>query len=214
MTKGHTAKHAGHTAQQTRAGDESDQRHSRRRFVYWAVVLLVMLLAIPFVCIRVVLPPVDRLRKPGSLKERAEWIAVVCEAGGLAPLPPSATSVRLARSGWSGSRQYYLRFSASPLEIQRFLAKSPALIDACEDVFAPGSKLVESRDLLNPDPQAIYIGRYTYIVKVAPAWFDVEAIVRGHARGYYQGPTGAHELNFVLVDDERHAVYVYVAWGL
>jgi hypothetical protein len=110
----------------------------------------------------------------------------------LAPLPESATEIKVYEWSFIFSGEKYLRFRASPSDIEKFLRESPILQDAeCEKFPADG---IRAR---SPNPNApdwykgdIKKGRL-YIIR--PEW------------GYYPGE--------VVVDDEEHFVFVKIIWS-
>jgi hypothetical protein len=108
----------------------------------------------------------------------------------LASLPESARNVRVYIYRVFLAGEDFLRFEADPNDIERFLADSPSL----NNITAHTSWSEKMRTT-------------SYYNSSAPSWYDQP--VQGRSRRYdLNTPGGIAEL---IVDDERHAVYVY--WG-
>ncbi len=110
----------------------------------------------------------------------------------LAPLPESATEIKVYEWSFIFSGEKYSRFRASPSDIEKFLKKSPILQDVeCEKFPADG---IRARSQ-NPN---------------APDWYK-EDIKKG--RLYITHPEWGYYPGQVIVDDEEHFVYVNIIWS-
>lgn len=132
--------------------------------------------------------------------------------GELAPLPESATEIKVYT--WSSlfSGEEFLRFRASPRDIEQFLDESPILQDAECEKFSRDRMRVRSphdpekwgeyreagHELFVPDPSA-------------PPWYK-EEIIRG-GRRYIIQPEWGHYPGEVIVDGEEHLVFIKVVWS-
>ena len=146
------------------------------------------------------LPRVEDMREPVSAAERTEWIALVQKVAGLAELPPSATDVRIGRSGWRAGRVFVFRFRADPADIETFLTSSPVLAGSVPVVYSPDKTLTPELgegDLLSSEGW--------------PSWF--EPWLRKGGRMYRRGPDAPYEVRWIIVNDETHVVYAYMTWG-
>ena len=149
-----------------------------RRDLLWAVLFILPAIVLGTSWLYVSLPTVNARR--------------ILNLAELAPLPESATDIKVYEWSFIFSGEKYLRFRASPSDIEKFLKESPILQDAeCEKFPADG---IRAR---SPNPNApdwykgdIKKGRL-YIIR--PKW------------GYYPGQ--------VVVDDEEHFVYVNIIWS-
>jgi len=131
----------------------------------------------------------------------------------LAPLPQSATGVRFC--SWSSpfSGEDFIRFTADPNDIERFLAESPALQGQEPERFsATRMRLEHPRD---DQGNLIYRqdGQHEYFIpsSSAPPWYKQE--IRGPARKYPLQPPRYQYPGEVLVDDETNTVYIYASFS-
>jgi len=128
----------------------------------------------------------------------------------LAPLPQSATAVRFY--AWSSpfSGEDFLRFTADPNDIERFLAESLALQGQEPTRYsAERMRLIYPKDFLarNVDDANEYVAPRTG----GPAWYKQE--IRGPARKYRIQPPKYQQPGEVLVDDETHTVYIRLCFS-
>lgn len=133
----------------------------------------------------------------------------------LAPLPPSATEIKVYL--WFTpiipmSGEGYLRFRATPDDIEHFLTTSPILRDVeyANDsenqitLFYPR----DDRRRLSPEDIRYRISRD---LKRAPAWFIKE--LTGSMMGYYIDPSGSQISGAVIVDEASNLVFVRLSFG-
>jgi hypothetical protein len=140
-----------------------------------------------------------------SASYSTEDLAAALKMGRLAPLPSSASGVRVQTAGNMFSRQFYVRFEADRKQLQDFLAASPGLKGIKPLAFDPsvirsdGKTL--SLGLITPDG-------YHYAFSVASnPWFTIE---RGAA--YYVIPQDQDaNYGFLILDPARGTVYLYVS---
>lgn len=125
----------------------------------------------------------------------------------LAPLPPSACEIKvnLWFTPFSGDGQ--LRFRATPDDIARFLATSPILRDV-QYVRYAGSEvaLFYPRDERNPMSLEETRERIARDLTRTPVWFVKE--LEGSMTWYRIDPSGSQTSGTLIVDDDRHVVYV------
>ena len=130
----------------------------------------------------------------------------------LAPLPPSATEMKVNLWFTPMSGEGHLRFNAAPDDIEHFLAASPILRDVeyAKDsenqitLFYPRNE----RRSLSPEDIRYRISRD---LKRAPAWFIKE--LTGAMMGYYIDPSGSQISGTVIVDQEHNLVFVRLSFG-
>jgi hypothetical protein len=131
---------------------------------------------------------------------------------GLAPLPPSATGIRVY--SWSSpfSGEDFLRFTADPNDIERFLLESPALQGQEPRRFsAQQMRLKYPKDYLANSDDRQDGNTYYFPRSTTPMWYKQE--VRGSARKYIVRPPRYQFPGEVLVDDETSTVYVYLCFS-
>jgi len=195
-----------HTVQGRSDVKATEKNLRRLRFTIgplWGWIVLGILLGVPCTYLYLVLPRVEEMREPESAEERSEWFALVREVAGIAELPPSATDVRIARSGWSGARVFLVRFGADANDIEAFLASSPVLEGSRPVVFPPGKKLTTRHHRADGYSISAYDDW--------PSWFDPWLEEGG--RMYRRGPDADYELSWVIVNDGTRVVYAYMTWG-
>jgi len=126
----------------------------------------------------------------------------------LAPLPPSATGIKVY--SWSSpfSGEDLMRFTASPNDIEQFLAQSPALQGQEPRRYSTHMiRLALPKDFQSiPDD-----GNEHFVPHHLPAWYKQE--IRGPARKYVVQPPRYQYPGEVLVDDETNTVYVYLRFS-
>ena len=130
----------------TQSADEPTGNRPRKSRSRWRRVglPLCILLGLPITCAYIFVPRVESMREPVSLVERDEWIAKVRQFGGLGKLPPSATDIRIGRSGWASSWVIVFQFRADPADIETFLASSPAIEGSTPVVYSTEKVLIRS----------------------------------------------------------------------
>ncbi|MFO8012964.1 MAG: hypothetical protein R6X20_06620 [Phycisphaerae bacterium] len=123
-----------------------------------------------------------------------------------AALPPSASDVKV--EGWTTGFCYevWLRFTASPEDVEAFLAASPELRDVEPEHFNRDRML-----LLRPRGQASDAdldadGPHAFAQRspFAPSWYAPEIREKGRV---YSSPSGYN----VIVNDATHTVFIYNA---
>lgn len=141
-------------------------------------------------------------RKYGPLV-RAPWVLGLAQ---LADLPESASRTRVYMFGWMGSMQCYLRFAAEPGDIERFLSRSASLQGLAYQTYSKHRMRLASSDFGDGDGDLKPDGHeYFYRGSHPPYWYKDE--IRGAARRY-PIRLGENRSGEVIVDDERHVVYV------
>lgn len=116
------------------------------------------------------------------------WAPRVLSKLRIAPLPKSARDVRVHIHRDFPSAEGFLRFEADPNDIEQFLFDSPGLAN------------------ITPTPPILwrYRGTTASHSYSAPSWYDQP--IPGRARHYR--PKVLSNGGEMIVDDERHAVYV------
>lgn len=168
-----------------------------RRNLYWAILFLLPGIVLGTERLYTSLPTVAARR-----------ILTLAE---LAPLPESATEIKVYT--WSSlfSGEKFLRFHASPRDIERFLDESTILQGAECQTFSPERMRLHSPD----DPEKwgrYYEAGHEFFIPdpSAPAWYK-EEIRRG--RRYIIHPEWGYYPGEVIVDDEEHFVFVNIIWS-
>jgi hypothetical protein len=125
-------------------------------------------------------------------------------------LPESAKELRVhIRKSLFVSR-YTLRFAAETGDIERFLAESPSLKQAACERYSKERMRIASWDFNDTlgsssrDPGRDYFRPHASV----PNWYSEE--IRGAGRRYEIDPWEGKWSGEVIVDDERHAVYIHV----
>jgi hypothetical protein len=117
------------------------------------------------------------------------WAPNVLARLDLAPLPPSARHIRVDIRRVLFCAEEFLRFEADPDVIEQFLADSANLKKTLRDWDQPRTRTT------------------SYYNSSSPSWYDQP--LSGRWRCYDVNMPG--NIGEVIVDDEKHAVYVY--WG-
>ncbi len=142
-----------------------------------------------------------------SLRVRA-----LLEFAELAPLPESATGVRIY--SWSSpfSGEDYLRFTADAKDIDRFLAESPALQGQEPERFSTERmRLRYTEESMRTVTDANGGHEYFTPRPSAPRWYKQE--IRGPARRYIIQPPRYQFPGHVVVDDETNTIYIRLCFS-
>jgi hypothetical protein len=142
----------------------------------------------------------------------ANVIRAAREQGNLAPLPPSATDLRT--DGWSTgfSSGRYIRFKATPQEIEGFLGASPGLKGVRPERFHPRHMYVPyPKASPRTDGELEEYAHHSYFSLHGPAWYNPTIRTKGrrygipwHGKGYY---------GEIVVDDVHHVVFVHTGYS-
>ncbi len=141
----------------------------------------------------------------------------------LASLPESARDVRVYSSCFLFVRTDYLRFEADPEDIEQFLADSIGLEGITFQTYSKNKMrlatsdygLVARKDMRQANPEFTGFfenlpddgNEYFYSIHVPPAWYKEE--IRGAGRYYDLRENERGCLSELIVDDEKHIVYVF-----
>ncbi len=162
------------------------------------VVIGVFLLWASFIC-HLIVHLVLRRRDAGTLV--------------LAPLPRSAAGVKAYSWSTLFSGEDFVRFTAEPNDIERFIAVSPALQGQ-----EPQRYSRQKMRLPRPQPRDAEggfdmsnVNEYVAPHPAFPDWYKQE--VRGPAHKYKVQPPRYQYPGEVLVDDETHTVYVHLIFS-
>lgn len=109
-----------------------------------------------------------------------------------ASLPPSAAEIRLRTYWWPDEADAYVRFRAEAEDIERYLRASPVLQDA------------------KWEPPSTERTRFPHDL-AGPAWYRQE--IKESMRRCVVRLEGKRCTVTVVVDDERHRVYIKVTWS-
>lgn len=130
----------------------------------------------------------------------------------LAPLPESATAIRVY--SWSSpfSGEDFLCFTAPPSDIERFLIESPALQGQQPIRFSAQKMRLAFPKQIPPtwDPTSD-ANEYFTPRPSKPNWYKQE--IRGPARKYIVQPPRYQFPGEVLIDDETNTVYLYLCFS-
>lgn len=130
----------------------------------------------------------------------------------LAPLPESSKGIRYYTWSTPFSGEDFLRFTAEPNDIERFIAESFALQGQEPERFsAQRMKLERPKDYLtNPDYKED--GNIYYKPPgTMPHWYKRQ--IKGPARIYRIQPPRYQYPGEVLIDDETKTVYIYLCFS-
>ena len=131
---------------------------------------------------------------------------------GLAPLPESATGIRIYTWSSPFSGEDFLRFTAAPEDVERFVSESPALRGQEPTRFSRKHMRLEyPRDHLGNLAYRQDGNTYFLPHSGKPTWYKQE--IRGPARTYIVQPPRYQLPGEVLVDDETNTVYVYLCFS-
>ena len=129
----------------------------------------------------------------------------------LAPLPESATEIKVHE--WSSlfSGEMFLIFRASPRDIEKFLKESPILQGTECETFSAERMLLRSSNDPEKLGQLHEDGHETFVPDPStPDWYKDE-IRKG--RLYIIQPEWGYYPGQVIVDDEEHYVFVKIIWS-
>jgi len=163
----------------------------------WAVLFLLPVLVLTSLGVHHYLPKV-RVQK-------------ILAEGGFAPLPKSATHLRVY--GWWCPDELgrCMMFRATPQDVEEFLNTSPTLKGRKCQKFSP-----ERMRILFPRDTTKWMeyteaGHELFGHSSGPLWYKEE--IRSYGR-YYSVPTKDYRKSCeVIVDDEKNIVYIKVIWG-
>jgi hypothetical protein len=133
--------------------------------------------------------------------------------GELAPLPESATDIKVYTWSSPMSGEEFLRFSATPDDIEVFLNTSPILKRAeCKKYSKDKMRLPYSKDYFNKFEKH-YNDSHEYFSpeRDAPEWYIEE--LRGVGRRYTIHPKGYHYPGEVIINDEKNLVFVSLCFS-
>jgi hypothetical protein len=130
----------------------------------------------------------------------------------LAPLPPSATGIKVYTWSSPFSGEDFLCFTAPAADIERFLAESPALQGQQPERFSPQRmRLPHPKDYATNTRGGQDANEYYTPRSTRPKWYKQE--IRGPARRYIVQPPRYQFPGEVLVDDETSTVHVYLCFS-
>ena len=131
--------------------------------------------------------------------------------GRLARLPESATNLRT--DSWSSpfSGEWFLKFRASPEDIESFLNRSPSLEAQDSVKYTPERMRLSwpKERIQEASPQDGH--EYFIPGSLTPEWYNPQ--IRQRGRRYNIPAEGFHNWGEVIVDDEEHVVFVKVVWS-
>ena len=163
----------------------------------WAILFILPAIILGTNCVYMSLPTVT-----------ANRILTLAE---LAPLPTSARNIKVYEWSCVFSGGKFLRFSASPSDIQKFLKESPILQGAECEAFSAERMRVRYPDDSKKWGQINEAEHETFIPNPsAPDWYKGE-IRKG--RRYIIHPEWGYYPGEVIVNDEENFVYVNIIWS-
>lgn len=130
----------------------------------------------------------------------------------LAPLPPSATGLKVY--SWSSpfSGEDFMRFTAEPNDIERFVADSPALRGQKPQRYSDKRmRLKYPTDAAGNTVYRMDANEYVTPRGNVPSWYKEE--IRGPARKYKVQPPRDQFPGEVLIDEETNTVYIYLCFS-
>ena len=130
----------------------------------------------------------------------------------LAALPESATELRVYEWSSPFSGEEYLRFTAEPNDIRQFEDESPALEGKRSRRYKVELELRAVHEEMETEEQQTEASREVFPPHPnGPPWYRPG--IDHPARSYEIQPEGYHYPGEVIVDDEQHAVYVYLCFS-
>ncbi|MDI6451350.1 hypothetical protein [Anaerobaca lacustris] len=130
----------------------------------------------------------------------------------LAPLPASATGIRVYEWSSPFSGEEFLRFAAEPNDVEKFLRESPALQGQEPEHFSAERMRLPTSGNPEKDWESQVAGHETYVPRpTIPDWYKQK--ITGPARRYIVQPERYQYPGHVLVDDEEHVVYIYLIFS-
>jgi hypothetical protein len=136
---------------------------------------------------------------------RAPW---VLQRAQLAPLPASAHDLAVHIFSHMFGSKLSLRFAAEPNDIERFIEDSPSLREARCRTYSKNRMRLARPGADGGIRQAGYDHDYFLPRIDAPRWYKEE--IRGAGRRYEIKAWGGDWWGELIVDDERHVVYVSI----
>lgn len=168
-----------------------------KRNLLWAILFLLPAVVLGTYQLYASLPTVN-----------AQRILTLAE---LAPLPESATEIKCYTWSFIFSGEQFLRFRASPRDIEQFLDESPILRGAEFETFSAERMRVRSPNDPEKLGQLHEDGHETFVPDPStPDWYKDE-IRQG--RHYIIRPEWGYYPGEVIVDDEEHFVFVKIIWS-
>jgi len=141
----------------------------------------------------------------------------ILASGRLANLPESTTDLNVG--GWGGgfTGEDYIKFCATPEDINKFIAESPSVKAVTPEIFSSEHMyLPQSTDAsqeMRVDFENYYKHKY-YYESHYPSWFKPTIKVKGRIYEIPGDPNkNGHNWGFVSIDDETDTVYIYVIWS-
>lgn len=130
----------------------------------------------------------------------------------LAPMPESAKGIRFYTWSTPFSGEDFLRFTADPNDVERFLASSTALQGQEPERFSAQRMRLEYPKDYWSNPDYMEDGNIYYTPDpTVPRWYKRE--IRGPARRYFVQPPRYQFPGEVLVDDETNTVYIHLCFS-
>jgi ABC-type multidrug transport system fused ATPase/permease subunit len=136
----------------------------------------------------------------------------VLSYGRLAPLPESASDIKVY--SWSSlfAGEWFLRFSATSEDIEDFLNMSPSIKDAeCVMYSREKMRLPYPEDYWQNNKYSQDGHEYFDYHQTEPGWYKPE--IRGRGRYYRIRPKAGFKRAEVIVDDEKDLVFIRVIWS-
>ena len=140
-------------------------------------------------------------------------ISVALENGRLSELPKSATKIMAYEWGGLFTGEQFIRFEASADDIEKFVSSSPSIKDVKPEYFTAERQLIPYPDEVSDDFLVNKDRRHEYYFRdrQAPDWFEPTIKMKG--REYSIPSKGDHNWGYVIIDDEKHIVFIKVIFS-
>jgi len=137
--------------------------------------------------------------------------------GRLANLPESVTNLKAGGGGGLFTGEDFIKFCATPEDINKFVAESPSIKEVAPEIFNP-----EHMHLPHPDDAsqktsndfANYMNHKYYYEYYSPSWYKPTIKVKGRIYMIpgYPNKRG-HNWGSVIINDETNTVYISIIWS-
>ena len=129
-------------------------------------------------------------------------------AANFAYLPKSADNIMTYRWSTVFSGEDYIKFSASPDDIEDFIANSPKIASVEPVYYGPEHMYLPQSQMGNKTDESFLQNDYYQINGETPDWYTPTIKIKGRVYNFIGEPSGV-----VIINDETHTVYVRIVWG-
>lgn len=131
--------------------------------------------------------------------------------GNLAPIPDSATEVRAVKHDAFTWSEIFISFQAPPAAIDTFIKSSPGLASVQPEILSPKHMYLRDPTSPNADRDMRHLYFHNEAARYGASWYD--PTVRTKGRLYPLTPSKTLDLGEIVIDDQRHTVYIHADRG-